>query len=378
MFEFKNSNEKHFGKIKIAFIASGRSPFIRPYLEYFQKQGHDVSLFSIDSYDADKNYGYTTFDISCGADARKKITKWRYIFSAFKLRRLLKDIKPDILHGHYATSAGIICLLSGFRPFIISARGSDLINSMKSAFWRTALRVIFAKSSLVHTVSSQLKEYAMALNVPENKTLMLTQGVNTDKFQYNEPKSKLDNPVKLLCTRRLDPVCSPEVIVEACRLLDLKGIDFRLLFAGYGSEKENLQLLVEKYSLTKKITFLGGYSNDNLPVILSENDIYVSASKWDGTSVSLLEAMASGVFPVVSDIESNKAWINDGKTGLMFDFTDAESLADTIIRAIKDDNIRISAVQANRKTILEKADRSKNMSILEREYYRILQVQNKT
>jgi glycosyltransferase involved in cell wall biosynthesis len=89
-----------------------------------------------------------------------------------------------------------------------------------------------------------------------------------------------------------------------------------------------------------------------MPDLLTKADIYVSTSLYDGTSVSLLEAMASGCFPVVSDIPSNREWIRDGENGFLVPVNDEQYLAKKIIDAIRD------------KGLLEKA-RKENQSISE-------------
>jgi hypothetical protein len=190
-------------KLKIAFVSSGTNDFIKPYLNYFQHRGHEVYLLSYDSRDIGSSLPCPVFDISFGAHGRIKSSKWRYLLGAVKARGILKKIKPDILHGHYATSSGLICLLSGFRPYLISARGSDLIGSMDSTLWRTILRLVMKKSALVHTVSDQLSAKALKLGVPESKLITLTQGVGTQAFAYQVPTESLRSPVRLLCTRAL-------------------------------------------------------------------------------------------------------------------------------------------------------------------------------
>jgi glycosyltransferase involved in cell wall biosynthesis len=68
----------------------------------------------------------------------------------------------------------------------------------------------------------------------------------------------------------------------------------------------------------------------DLPGFLRAADVYVSASSSDGTSSSLLEAMASGLYPVVSDITANRPWVEHGKNGLLFAVGDAASLAEAL------------------------------------------------
>jgi L-malate glycosyltransferase len=86
--------------------------------------------------------------------------------------------------------------------------------------------------------------------------------------------------------------------------------------------------------------------------VLQESEIYVSASISDGASSSLLEAMACGLFPVVSAIPANQPWVEDGKTGFLFDPGDANGLADALRRAVLDADLRAAARHRNRARVV--------------------------
>lgn len=359
-------------KLQIAFVASGRNQFIQPYLDYFQQAGHRISLISYDSFDANRESSYPIYDISSGAHARKKGTKWRYLLAAIKIRRVLDEIRPDIVHGHYVTSSGVICLLSGFRPYVVSARGTDVVGSMKSRLWRSTLRMVFSRSVLVHTVAESLSAEVRRLGVPAEKVWTLTQGVDTGAFEFRPPSPVLDRPIRLLCTRAFGDLYDPATIVRACALLRQDSLPFELIFAAAGETQPIVEALVTQLGLEKQVQFLGGYSNQDLPAMLGEADIYLSASQWDGTSVSLLEAMSAGVFPVVSRIAANSSWVQDGTTALMFDCGNEHQLAQAVRRAVDENELRIAAVRENRRLVTEKADRSTNMKRLEEKYCELL------
>lgn len=362
-------------KLRIAFIGSGRIHIIEPYLRYFADRGHEVCLVSYDSFDRRRSAAYPIIDISFGASAREKNTKWRYILAGLKARRVLRQLNPDIVHGHFATSSGVICLLSGFRPYLVSVHGSDLFRSMRSLLWRAILTRIFRSSSGVHTVSQELSDIVGTLGVPTDDVFTLTQGVDIELFQCcATPVAPLERPLRLLFTRTLAEVYDPLVIVRACRKLAEKGIAFELTFAATGPMEDPIRTMVERYGFQDRVHFLGGYSNQNLPAILHANDIYLSSSRWDGTSISLLEAMACGIFPVVSRIAANLAWLTDGRSALMFDPGDDEQLVVAIQRAAADDRLRSAAADENRRIVVEMGGREKNMEAMESAYYRILGV----
>lgn len=348
---------------------------MQPYLDYFTSRGHKIYFFVLGLPIAVK-CDSQIFDISYGAKSRTFLTKWKYFLAPIKLRKILKEIKPDILHGHYATSAGVAALLSGFRPFIISARGSDLLMRSKYFFWRKLLQRIFRKSALVHTVSDELSKKAQSLGVPDEKILTLTQGVDTNLFAF-KPRDTICSPVRLLCTRSLREYPYKLMdILNACLILNRRDIDFKLTFAAGGPMENELKRFASEMGLSNKINFLGGYDNSSLPNIMNEHDIYLSASLWDGTSVSLLEAMSCGLFPVISRTKSNCSWIKENQTGLMFECGKVEELAAKIIQAISDKNLFRTAIETNRRVIEEKADRQKNMKILEDIYYKLSSVKD--
>jgi len=69
--------------------------------------------------------------------------------------------------------------------------------------------------------------------------------------------------------------------------------------------------------LREFVQFLWRIPREKIPDLLNQADIYVSTSLYDATSVSLLEALASGAFPVVTDIPANREWISDGESGFL-------------------------------------------------------------
>jgi glycosyltransferase involved in cell wall biosynthesis len=100
--------------------------------------------------------------------------------------------------------------------------------------------------------------------------------------------------------------------------------------------------------------------------------VTVSPSLHDGTPNTLLEAMACGCFPIVGDIESVREWITDGINGLVCDATNPQSIAQTIIRALHDPQLRGRASEHNVRLISERAEYNKVMLEAEQFYHQVL------
>lgn len=348
-------------KLRIAFLSCGSFIHIRPYIEYFKNNGHTVFWVTYDRPLWD--LGVETFDISCGADARENKTKWRYLLAVPLLRRLLKRINIDVLHGHYITSAGLLCRWSGFHPYVLTAHGTDMISSIDSSVKRFLLKRIVENCSLVNVVSADLGDMARHCQVTEEKLLLVTLGVDTDRFLYRP--ADMHSPLRLICTRTLGSVYDPWTIIEACSILRSRSVNFTLTFAAGGPLQGALYRRCVQQGLDSIVKFLGGYNNSQVPSLLHDHDVNISASKSDGTSISLLEAMACGTFPIVSRIPANTAWIEDGKTGYLFGVGKADELANRVMQASSDKDFVRKALWENRRCVEERGCRKKNMEKLE-------------
>jgi glycosyltransferase involved in cell wall biosynthesis len=106
-------------------------------------------------------------------------------------------------------------------------------------------------------------------------------------------------------------------------------------------------------------------ARDELTHQLASSDIYVSCSASDATSVSLLEAMAAGCYPIVSDLPANREWITDRVNGALFPVGDNRALAQQIIDAANDPQKRERARLANNDVIRKRALWRHNMSRVE-------------
>ena len=154
-------------------------------------------------------------------------------------------------------------------------------------------------------------------------------------------------------------------------LIDIMpGVKYQI--AGEGKNRPYLERIVKKYGLNSHVEFLGYVPNVNLPDRLREADIYVSAILEDGVSMSLLEAMACGLLPVVPDIEPNRIWIQDGVNGLLFRPGDHSSLVQKLHEALSNPLLRRQARENNVKFIHEKVNWHTNMRRIENRFLQII------
>ncbi len=356
--------------MRICYISTGNFSHIGPYLDYFKEAGHDVYFVCLSP---SPQRSVPTYNLGIGNNYSRTQGKWKYPLSMIRARRLIEKIKPDIIHAHYATSGGLAILVSGFHPAVVTAHGSDLINGVKSLIWKPLLKKIFNYADCVNVVSNELEEIALSMGIDMDKIKVLTLGVNTEKFAFaKRPAISRTSELKIICTRRLERVFDHITILNALATLKEEGIDFKMTFAGDGSLSGEMEGQVKGLGLSDRIDFPGKIQNDDLPEVLARNDIYLSASKWDGTSLSLLEAMASGLFPIVSDIKANSAWIENGVDGFLHKVGNPDSLANCILKVLDNPDIVYKSAKCNRQKVCEEADRKTNMKILESIYEKLI------
>ena len=356
--------------MRICFISAGAFSHVGSYLEYFREAGHDVHFIALSP---SPPRSVPTYDVGLGGAYSSRRGKWKYPFSMIRARRLVRRLRPDIVHSHFATSGGLAGLVCGFHPTVVTAHGTDLTAGIDSPVWRPLLAAVFKHAACVNTVSADLTRMAMSLGIARSRIAELTPGVDTSRFQAAAgPMRRGRGVLRLICTRRLEAVFDHPTIVDALAILRGRGVEFKMTFAGDGSLRGELEALVERHGLADAASFSGHVGGDAMPALLAGHDVFLSASRADGASLSLLEAMSAGLFPIVSRIRANEGWLEHGVGGFMFKVGDPGDLADRILELTRRPSLAVSAAGLNRAKVVGAGDRRTNMRRLEKIYEELL------
>ncbi|MHA1858050.1 MAG: glycosyltransferase, partial [Candidatus Thorarchaeota archaeon] len=125
-----------------------------------------------------------------------------------------------------------------------------------------------------------------------------------------------------------------------------------------------VEKMVGSLGLGRHVFLRGRLPDEELYDLIRSSHIYISASLTDSTSVSLLEAMALGAFPIVSDLPANREWVIDGENGLLFRPGSPEDLCAKVERAISLQDLLLSSRERNKRLITQKAHWEKNMALV--------------
>jgi glycosyltransferase involved in cell wall biosynthesis len=146
----------------------------------------------------------------------------------------------------------------------------------------------------------------------------------------------------------------------------------RLLLLGNGSEAGKMLEFVEVHGLSRVVRTLNPRVGEEMPKWFRAADTYISCAQSDGTSVSLLEAMATGLPLIVTDIPSNREWVVEGSNGWLAPANSAEKFADRMLRASRLSREQRSLFsERNRRLVDERADWDRNFPRLLEMYERI-------
>jgi glycosyltransferase involved in cell wall biosynthesis len=286
----------------------------------------------------------------------------RYFTAFSQVSRLCRMHDCQLLLTLYGGGQAIMAWLSRVRPYVVYVVGSDVLLVM--GVRRQVARFVLGAAREVFANGTHLAAQTRYL-APRARVIPLYLGVDTSRFHPGEGDSA---PPGILCTRGFLPVYSNDYLIRALACLQEPQPDFRVTFVSAGPQLNEARQLADRLlaaPVRSRVQFLGGVSQERLLDELRSASIYVSLSKSDGTSTSLLEALACGLFPVLSDIPQNREWITpELKNGILVPLDRPESVAEALRRALGDDGLRARAVEINRRLVLERADGRRNIGAL--------------
>lgn len=291
----------------------------------------------------------------------------------FQIRKIVKLQQPDMVIAERTTSYGFLAVLTGAKPVAIAQQGRTDLWPEKSIllpFKKMIQQYAFKKADLIHAWGPVMTTSMKAANVDIKKVLVLPKGI--DLVQFGNKNNTGSEKIRAIVTRSLMPEYRHNIILKAFGILNQKGINFELTIVGDGKQMSILMELAAKLKIKKKVTFTGRIPNTNLPELLQQNNFYISMPITEGVSASLFEALASGCYPIVSDIPGNRSWIKHRGNGQLIPIDDSEMLAEEILWAFENKEHRNAAVSKNRQFVEENADYNTNMKIIADKYHELI------
>jgi glycosyltransferase involved in cell wall biosynthesis len=261
-----------------------------------------------------------------------------------RLTRILRRVRPAILHSHmvHANLLARICRLLAPVPVLISTAHSI----SEGGRWRElAYRLTDPLADLTTIISNAAAErYVQVGAVPSHKLKMVPNGVSLEQFGRNESvRASLRKSLALgdkfvwLAVGRLDV---PKDYSNMLNAVSRLSSDSMLLIAGDGPLRSSTLQLAAELGLSKRVRFLG--LRDDVAKLMAGADAYVMSSAWEGLPMVLLEAAASSVPIVATDVGGNREIVCDGVNGFLVPGKDSAALANamTAMEQLSDESRR--------------------------------------
>jgi glycosyltransferase involved in cell wall biosynthesis len=234
-------------------------------------------------------------------------------------------------------------------------------------------RLVYKKVDLIHAWGNAMVPAMLKSGAGPKKIVVLPKGIDlgryyfTDHFSHNKPFE-----LRAIVTRALASDYNHHIIIQAVAELKKKGVDLDVDIVGDGPLKDYLILLSKELNVDDRIHFLGRIPNEELPKYLAKSPLYISTPITEGASSSLMEAMASGCFPIVTNISGNKSFIKNGKNGFLVEVNSVDSLVEALEYATSRKELLANATIINMEYAVKNLDRGLNMRLFFEDYINCL------
>lgn len=370
--------EKSPPRLRLCFVGDPRSIHTVRWVRFFAGRGHEVALVS-----AHPPRNELKVDIYQPLSAAGHVHGTRILTNILELRRFLRKSKPDILHAHYINEAGWLCALSGFRPFVLTAWGSDVYVAPRASVLARVLSPFAVRRADCVTADSldQVTELRR-MGAPHDAARVVGWGVDLEMFagrsggSWRAKHGIAEDRTVILSPRRWIANSNVPVVIDAFARVHRERDDVLLILKdaedSVGARRGGIESRIRNSGIEAATLVIGEIPEEDLPGLYSAADITVSVCSTDGTPVSVLEAMASRSVVVAGDLPSLREWVRDGDTGLLVPIGDVEALAAQLLRLVGSVGLRRKLSQAARRVVEERADRAKNLTKMEHIYRQLI------
>jgi glycosyltransferase involved in cell wall biosynthesis len=285
---------------------------------------------------------------------------------------VIARVKPDLIHAMRIPYEGMLAADAyNGTPLLVSVWGNDFtLHAPSTQLMRHYTRWTMQVTNALHADCQRDIRLAQDWGFPVKRPTLVTPGnggVRTDVFFL--PEKLVEEPL-VINPRGFRAYVRNDVFFKAIPLVLKEVPRARFLCASMAGESQAEQWIAE-LGIGHAVELLAPMPHAQMAEVYRRAAVLVSPSVHDGTPNTLLEGMACGCFPVAGDLESIREWITDGENGLLVDATDPKNLAESIIGALKNKDLRISAAKQNNETIEERAEYNTCMNLAGSLYERL-------
>lgn len=354
-------------RIKLLLLADPSSPHTIRWVNSLHKNGIQVYLFGLSDYNPDD------FDPAIRIETMRtpgwikirfngSLLKIIYITKLPRLKKVIREFNPDIVHAHYVASYGILGALSGFHPFFISVWGIDIflfprVSFLHRAVVKFALKKVDKIFSTSNVMAKETNRYV------EKEISVVPFGIDTEIFSPDAEKIQNDE-ITIGLVKALERKYGIDKLIEVFGLLKKRNpeLNLKLMLVGGGSLAEKFRQKVQSMGLANNTIFTGNISHSKVSDYHRKLDIAVYLSTVESFGVSVLESLSCGVPVVVSDVGGLPEIVEDGETGIIVKEGNIDDACLAVEKLIKDAGLRKRMGTAGRMAVLKNYSWNENVN----------------
>jgi glycosyltransferase involved in cell wall biosynthesis len=321
-----------------------------------------VEMFGIEIHAVD--YEQPSLGVAGVRQHRLRVSaprKTRFLVSGRPLHRMLKAIEPDLLLGYRVVSYGFAAARAAFRPLVLAGQGQRIVSVESPPGARWTARYALRRADLCLAWADHMAEAMRALGADPSRIRVLNRGVRSDVFR---PAADGRRAPIVITARQLASYYRTDLVIEGFSRARSHVGSGELWIAGEGPERTRLEAMARDCGVASHVRFLGRLSMEELASAYREASVYASMVPTDGVSSSLLEAMSSGLIPIVVDNEANRPWVRGTTDGRLVAAGDAAGLATALTPILAGELPSSDIRSVNRERVVAHADRRTNLSTM--------------
>ena len=367
--------------MKILILSDANSVHTLKWVKALKKHELNLMLFSLFKPNKDYENIYDQLKVVVESpDLRLKIknlrnpnlSKINYLLSLKLLNKTIKNYQPNILHAHYASSYGVLALLSSYKPFILSVWGSDVYDFPNRNWLNKFLLKKVINSADIVCSSSQAMSKVINENFTKSKIHIVPFGVDIELFS---PSSTSPKVFTVGTIKSIENHNGIDCLLDAASILVNKYNEKRIQFliVGKGSLLEEMKQKATKLELGKYVKFTGEINYTEIVDYHQMLSVYIAMSTRESFGVAILEAAACGIPSITSNIGGLPEVNKDGESGFIIKPDDSGKLADSIMKLFKDNNYRKQLGEQARYRVIKKYNWENNVKQMVKIYYGLFQ-----
>lgn len=365
--------------MRVLYLSRGYTTHDRRFVETLSRAGHLVGYLRLESEEP----ALERRSLPAGVRWLDRATS-RVRFAAAALsdlvegvKRVGEDFRPDIIHAGPVQTAALVAARTKLGPLVTMSWGYDLLwDAPKSSESKATTRYVLAKSDALIVDCQAVARSAVSFGMNPARIVSFPWGVDVSFFSPPQDLERsqlrrrlgMDAPrgptFWVISTRTWETMYGVEILLDGFLKATHDDPSVGLIMIGDGSLASVLANRVAEAGARERVRFPGRMEPRRVRDYFRASDLYLSASRTDGASVSLLEAMGCGIPSVLSNIPGNAEWVASGEQGWLFADGDAVALASTLRDSVawlrNNPEAAREMGEAARYVVLERADWNRN------------------